>query len=140
MTAKSQTSVPAGLLQNRHYSGTIATALYNWPLFSGLLFFGLIGLLAGNFIPAPWHWLFIVAGTGSLILIINILLASFFAYDWGQKREYDRLAELASLDKATVVIDITAGKLRGTRGLLSRFQQGHYFVIDIYDPQKMPDA
>ena len=140
MAAKSQTRIPAGLLQNRHYSGTIATVLYNWPLFSGLLLFGLTALLAGGFFPAPWHWLFIMAGIGALILMANIIGASFIAYDWGQRREYDRLAELAGLDKATVVIDITAGKLRGTRGLLSLFQQGHYFIIDIYDPQKMPDA
>jgi ubiquinone/menaquinone biosynthesis C-methylase UbiE len=140
MTAKSQTRVPAGLLQNQHYSGTIATALYNWPLFGGILFFGLIALLAGSFMPAPWHWLLIIAGSGALVLIVNILAASFIAYDWGQKREYDRLVELGGLDKATVVIDITAGKLRGTRGLLSCFQQGHYFVIDIYDSEKMPDA
>jgi ubiquinone/menaquinone biosynthesis C-methylase UbiE len=139
MTAKSQTRVPSGLLLNRQYSGIIATVLYNWPLFSGFLFFGLIALGAGNFVPAPWHWLFIIVGAGALILMANILTAAFIAYDMGQKREYDRLAELGGLNKATVVIDITAGKLRGTRGLLSRFQQGHYFVIDIYDSQKMPD-
>src|SRR5262245_56413539 len=99
MAAKSQIRLPASLLQNIRYSGTMATLLYNWPLFRGLLLFALMALLAGGFMPAPWHWLFIIAGVGSLILVLNILGASFIAYDWGQRREYDRLAELAGLDK-----------------------------------------
>ena len=49
------------------------------------------------------------------------------------------MLELANITEANVVIDITAGKLRGTRGLLTRIQQGHYFVVDIYNAEKMPD-
>jgi len=39
-----------------------------------------------------------------------------------------------------VVLDITCGKLRGTRGLLPLFQQGHYFLLDIYDAEKMSES
>ena len=67
------------------------------------------------------------------------LAAAFIVYDWGKKREYDRLVELADLQAVNVIIDVTCGKLRGTQGLLSRLKHGHYFLIDIYDPEKMTD-
>jgi len=139
MTAKSQTGFSPGLLRNRQYSGTISTLLYNWPIFAGALLFGMIALVTSTFVEAPWNWIFRIAGIGTLGLVFNILVASFIVYDWGYKREYDRLAELGDLSKANVLIDITCGKLRGTRGLLSQLQQGHYFVIDIYDAKKMTD-
>jgi ubiquinone/menaquinone biosynthesis C-methylase UbiE len=69
----------------------------------------------------------------------SIVLATFVVYDAGQKHEYDRLAELGDLVKANVVLDITCGKLRGTRGLLPHFKKGHYFLIDIFDAAKMKD-
>ena len=139
MTAKSQTGFSPGLLRNRQYSGTISTLLYNWPIFGGALLFSLIALAASTLVETPWNWIFGIAGVGTLGLIFNILIASFIVYDWGHKREYDRLAELGDLSKANVLIDITCGKLRGTRGLLSHLRQGHYFVIDIYDAEKMTD-
>jgi ubiquinone/menaquinone biosynthesis C-methylase UbiE len=103
------------------------------------LFFALVTLGVGPWLDSPWRWLLLLAGLGSLALVFNILLGAFIAYDWGRKREYDRLAELADLPEANVVIDITCGKLRGSQGLLSRLKQGHYFLIDIYDAQKMTD-
>ncbi len=139
MTAKSQTRFTPNLLRNNQYFGTISTLLYNWPIFSGALACGLVALAASTFLNNPWNWILLLGGLIVLILIVNILVASFIVYDWGQKREYDRLAELGNLTEANVVIDITCGKLRGTRGLLSQFQQGHYFVIDIYEPKKMTD-
>jgi ubiquinone/menaquinone biosynthesis C-methylase UbiE len=140
MTAKSQTRFSPDLLRKPQYSGAISTLLYNWPIFSGALLFSLIALVVSIVINNLWSWVLLVGAIGVLGLVFNILAASFIVYDWGQKREYDRLAELGNLSEANVVIDITCGKLRGTRGLLSRFQQGHYFVIDIYDAQKMTDA
>ena len=140
MTAKSQAGFFPELLRKQQYSGTIATLVYNWPIFVGILVFGLATLLSSIFLIAPWNWLFIIAGAGALVLILNIVIASFIVYDLGRRREYDRLAELANLDEANVVIDVTCGKLRGTQGLLSRFAGGHYFVLDIYDPDKMADA
>jgi ubiquinone/menaquinone biosynthesis C-methylase UbiE len=139
MTAKSQSRLTPNLLRNGQYSGTISTILYNWPLFSGALFFGLIAIAASIFLRAPLNWLLLIAGAATCIVVLNIWIASFIVYDWGQQREYERLATLGNLSNANVVIDITVGKLRGTRGLLTRFQQGHYFVIDIYDPDKMSD-
>ncbi len=140
MTVKSETRFFPGLLSHRHYSGTFSTLLYNWPIFAGLLFFGLVALLAGLWLSTPWRWLFFAGSLGSLGLFVSILIASFVVYDWGDKHEYDRLVELGQLEQANVVIDITCGKLRGSRGLLSHFQRGHYFLIDIYDPVKMTDA
>lgn len=139
MTVKSQTGLFPYLLSNRHYSGTMSTLVYNWPIFAGALFFGVIALLVSTLTPDPWHWILLMSGLGTLGLMLSILATTFFVYDWGDKRDYDRLAELGQLDQANVVIDVTAGKLRGTRGLLTHFQQGHYFLIDIYDPQKMTD-
>ena len=139
MTAKLQSRLAPNLLRNGQYSGTISTIVYNWPLFSGALFFGLIAIAAGTFLHGPLNWLLPMAGIVTLLLVLNIWIASFIIYDWGRQREYERLAVLANLSDANVVIDITAGKLRGTRGMLTKFQQGHYFVIDIYDPAKMPD-
>jgi len=130
---------PALLLQHRQYSGTTSTLLYNWPIFVGMTLFGAIALSTGLLLSSPWQWLLVMAGAGSLGLILTILTATFIIYDWGAKHEYDRLAELGEIDKANVVLDITCGKLRGTRGLLEHFQSGHYFLIDIYDPEKMPD-
>jgi ubiquinone/menaquinone biosynthesis C-methylase UbiE len=140
MTIKSETPFSPGLLSHQHYSGMMSTVIYNWPIFVGLLFFGLVTLSASLWVPAPWHWLLILSGAGALGYIISILVASFFVYDWGNRREYDRLAELGNLAQANVVIDITCGKLRGTRGLLARFQPSYYFLIDIYDGAKMTDA
>ena len=140
MTVKSEMNFVPSLLSNRHYSGTVSTLLYNWPIFAGLLFFGVAALGASYLVSAPWSWLFAASGIGAVGLIASILTASFFVYDWGRQHEYDRLAQLGKLDQVNVVIDITCGKLRGTRGLLPNFQGGHYFLIDIYDAQKMPDA
>ena len=139
MTAKSQTGFSPGLLRKSQYSGTISTLLYNWPIFGGALLFGVIALATSTFVVSPWNWIFLIAGISTLGLVFNILMASFIVYDWGYRREYDRLAELGNLSKTNVLIDITCGKLRGTRGLLSHLQQGHYFVIDIYDAKKMTD-
>jgi len=139
MTAKSQTSLRPKLLGNTQYSGTISTLLYNWPVFVGAFIFGVVTIITGNLLFAPWNWLLLAAGIIVLIMAIDVLIASFFIYDWGHKREYHRLAELSDLSKVNVVIDVTCGKLRGTRGMLSQFEQGHYFVLDIYDPQKMSD-
>jgi len=139
MTAKSQTSIFPGLLRNRQYSGTITTLFYNWPIFGGALLFGGVALLASTLLTTPWNWILLAGGIAALLLVFNILIASFVVYDWGRRREYERLAELGGLSQANVVIDITSGKLRGTRGLLAHHKQGHYFVIDIYDPQKMTD-
>lgn len=140
MMVKSQARFFPNLLNNRHYSGLISTMLYNWPIFAGLLFFGIVMLTAGVWVPGPWHWLFLISGGGALVLILTILAASFVVYDWGERHEYDRLAELGNMAKANVVLDITCGKLRGSRGLLAQFQPAHYFLIDIYDPAKMTDA
>jgi ubiquinone/menaquinone biosynthesis C-methylase UbiE len=140
MTIKSEIRFFPGLLSSRHYSGTVSTLLYNWPIFAGLLFFGVAALGASYLVTAPWSWLFAASGIGAIGLIASILTASFFVYDWGRQHEYDRLAELGKLAQANVVIDITCGKLRGTRGFLPNFKGGHYFLIDIYDPQKMTDA
>lgn len=139
MTAKSQTRFSPGLLNNHRYYGTLSTLLYNWPTFGGMLFFSLAALAASMLLHRPWYWILLISGIGVLVLVVNILVASFVVYDWGRKHEYDRLIKLAGLSEANVVIDITCGKLRGTRGLLSRLQQGYYFVIDIYDAEKMPD-
>ena len=140
MTIKSQIGLFPGLLSNRRYSGTMSTLLYNWPLFAGLLGFGLVMLTVSYFVPSPWTWLTLVGGAGTLGLMASILTATFIVYDWGQRHEYDRLAELGYLNQANVVVDITCGKLRGTRGLLPLFKGGHYFLIDLYDPAKMTDT
>lgn len=139
MTAKSQTRVSPNLLSNRQYSGTMATFLYNWPIFAGMSFLGLVLAVGGAWLGGWYSLIAIGSGVLLLLYLVNILVGAFIVYDWGQQREYDRLAELGRLDQANVVIDVTAGKLRGTRGMLSRVEQGHYFVIDIYDPEKMPD-
>jgi ubiquinone/menaquinone biosynthesis C-methylase UbiE len=140
MALKPQTRFFPALLRHGQYSGTLSTLLYNWPIFGGTLFFGVVTVTASTWLASPWNWLLLIAGLGSFGLILNILFASFIVYDWGHKREYDRLLELAGLHSANVVIDITCGKLRGTQGLLSRLKQGHYFLIDIYDGQKMTDS
>ncbi len=140
MTVKSQTKgTPGLLLQNRHYSGTAATLLYNWPIFVGLLLFGMITLTSTVFVTTPWSTVLTVLGVGSFAVIVSILLNTYFVYDWGKTHEYDRLAELGQVDQANVVLDITCGKLRGTRGFLPHFQKGHYFLIDVYNAEKMPD-
>jgi ubiquinone/menaquinone biosynthesis C-methylase UbiE len=113
--------------------------LYNWPIFGGAIFFGLVALVVGMVVPAPWSWLFLASGLAVLALVVSILATSFFVYDWGNQHEYDRLAELGEVAQANVVLDITCGKLRGSRGLQSHHQQGYYFLIDIFDPQKMTD-
>ena len=139
MIVKSQTGLFPVLLGNRHYSGTMSTLLYNWPIFASILFFGMVMLLVSFFLPAPWTWIALICGIGALALILTILLATFIIYDWGVKHEYDRLAEVGNLEQANVVIDITCGKLRSTRGLLSLFEGGHYFLIDIFDAEKMTE-
>jgi ubiquinone/menaquinone biosynthesis C-methylase UbiE len=140
MTVKSQTGFFPTLLGNQNYSGTMSTLLYNWPIFASILFFGLVMLIVSFLLPRPWCWISLLFGSGALALIFTILAATFIVYDWGNQHEYDRLAELGNLDQANVVIDITCGKLRGTRGLLPLFKQGHYFLIDIYDPEKMMEG
>jgi len=139
MTVKSQSGLFPTLLSHRQYSGTITTLLYNWPVFAGALFFGVVALTASTWLPLPWSWLFLAGGVGVLALAVSILVTTFFVFDWGQQREYDRLAELGDVAKANVVIDITCGKLRGSRGLLPHHRSGHYFLIDVYDSAKMND-
>ena len=139
MTLKSQTGFFPSLLSSRQYSGTISTLFYNWPIFAGVLFFGLVTLSVSVMLTAPWTWLFLASGIGVLALAASILLTTFFVYDWGQQHEYDRLAKLGDVANANVVIDITCGKLRGSRGLLRHHQQGYYFLLDIFDPEKMAD-
>jgi len=140
MTVKSQTGLFPALLGSRHYSGTMSTLLYNWPLFAGMFFFGLVMSIVSLFLPVPWSGLALICGLGGLGLITSILATTYIVYDWGRRHEYDRLAELGQLDQANVVIDITCGKLRGTRGLLPLFKGGHYFLLDLYDPAKMTDS
>ncbi|MBN1220431.1 MAG: class I SAM-dependent methyltransferase [Anaerolineae bacterium] len=140
MTLKSQTGLFPALLINRHYLGTVSTLLYNWPVFASIFFFGLVMLVVSFFLPVPWNWLSLTCGLGALGLILTVLLTTYIVYDWGAKHEYDRLAELGNLQQANVIIDITCGKLRGTRGFLPLFKGGHYFLIDIYDPETMTEA
>jgi ubiquinone/menaquinone biosynthesis C-methylase UbiE len=140
MAVKSQIGLFPSLLSNRHYSGTVSTLLYNWPIFAGALFFALVALGVSVFLSGPWDWIFWISGIGVLGLIVSIPVATFIVYDWGHKHEYDRLIELGNVTQANVVIDITCGKLRGSRGLLPKYQQGHYFLIDLYDPAKMTDS
>lgn len=139
MTVKSQTGLFPSLLSNRQYSGTSSTLLYNWPIFAGVLFFSLVAFTVSRVLPQPWAWLLLLSGIAVLGMAVSILATTFFVYDWGRQHEYDRLAELGNVADANVVIDITCGKLRGTRGLLPHHSHGHYFIIDIYDPQKMND-
>ena len=139
MAAKSQSSFFPSLLRHHQYSGAISSVLYNWPLFGGALLFALTSIVAGTLLQSPWNWVLIVVGIATMVLFTNIVIASFIVYDWGQKREYNRLGELANSAEANVVIDVTSGKLRGTRGMLSQVKQGHYFIIDIFDPDKMTD-
>ncbi|HEX9923663.1 MAG TPA: hypothetical protein VGD99_13475, partial [Anaerolineae bacterium] len=125
MTAKSPAKrFPNLLLANHHYSGTSATVLYNWPIFAGIFFFGVVTLSLGLLIAPAWSSLLVIVGLGSFAVITAILLATYLVYDRGQQREYDRLAELGRVGEANVVLDITAGKLRGTRGLLPHFKSG----------------
>jgi ubiquinone/menaquinone biosynthesis C-methylase UbiE len=137
---KTHTNFFPSMLRNRQYSGMVATLLYNWPLFGGGLFFGLVALGLSFWLSPPWAGLAALNGIAVLGLLGSILLASFIVYDWGEQHEYDRLAELGRLSEANVVIDITCGKLRGTRGLLSHLHGGYYFLVDIYDPALMSDA
>jgi len=139
MTVKSDTGLFPALLSKPQYSGAISTLLHNWPVFIGVLFFAGVTLTAAMWLSAPWNWLFGLSGGATLTVAATILLTSFIVYDWGARREYDRLAELGQVSQTNVVIDVTAGKLRGTRGLLPHHQNGHYFLVDIFDPQKMKD-
>ncbi|HEX9925102.1 MAG TPA: class I SAM-dependent methyltransferase [Anaerolineae bacterium] len=139
MFVKSQSKFFPALLSHRQYSGTISTLLHNWPIFAGALFFGLVALAVSALLAAPWRWFLLAGGLGTLGLMLSILVASYLVYDWGSRRDYDRLAELGDMGQANVVIDLTCGKLRSTRGVLSRFQPGHYFLIDLYDAEKMKD-
>lgn len=139
MTVKSDTGLFPTLLSKPQYSGAISTLLHNWPVFIGVLFFASVTLTASLWLSTPWNWLFTLSGSAALVVAVSIILTSFFVYDWGTRREYDRLAELGQVNQANVVIDVTAGKLRGTRGLLPHHQNGHYFLVDIFDPQKMKD-
>ncbi|GAB4460316.1 MAG: hypothetical protein Kow0031_39890 [Anaerolineae bacterium] len=140
MAAKSTTSIAPTLLRNQQYFGTFSTMLYNWPIFAACLGFGAVALVVSTVLAPPWSILLAVAGGLALLLLLTILIGSFVAYDWGRKREYHRLVELADAKNANVVIDITAGKLRGTRGLLQQIEGGHYFVVDIFDSEKMTDT
>ncbi len=141
MTVKSQTGLFPALLNNQQYSGTMSTVLYNWPIFASILFFGLVMLVVSAFLPAPWQWIALTGGAGSMGIILSALVTTYLVYDAGTRHEYDRLAELGDLDEANVVLDITCGKLRGTRGFLPLFKRnGHYFLIDIYDPEKMTES
>ncbi len=139
MIVKSETKIASNLLSNDQYFGTIAMLLYNWPLFASALVFSTVTISVGWWLSAWWGGLFWGSGMAVLGLSLSILLASFMVYDWGD-HEYDRLVELGNLPQANVVADITCGKLRGTRGLLAHFSGGHYFLLDIYDPAKMPDV
>jgi ubiquinone/menaquinone biosynthesis C-methylase UbiE len=140
MTAKSQIRISPELLSNQQFSGTIAAWLYNWPIFSGLLLFGVVLLCAGSLIHSAWAILVWGPGLLALLFVLGVTLASFVVYDWGREREYHRLVTLGQVADVNVVIDITAGKLRGTRGLLAATHSNHYFVVDIFDAEKMPDA
>lgn len=140
MTAKSQPELSPSLRRNIQYSGTVSNLLYNWPIFAGIFLFGAVAVVSGTLLSYPWNWIFISAGVLALIIGLNILIVSFVVYDWGPRREYDRLAELSNLSDANVIIDVTCGKLRGTQGLLSRVQNSHYLLLDIYDPEKMTDS
>jgi hypothetical protein len=62
MTAKSQPHLAPTLLRNQQYSGTVATLLYNWPIFVGILLFSLSAFLVTPVLAAPWHWLVMGAG------------------------------------------------------------------------------
>jgi ubiquinone/menaquinone biosynthesis C-methylase UbiE len=117
----------------------MATVLYNWPIFAGIMVFGIVSLATGTLLGSPWNWLLILAGILVFGLAGSVLVGSFIVYDWGSEREYKRLADLGDLEQANVVIDVTAGKLRGTRGLLPLVKGGHYFIVDIFDPEKMTD-
>ncbi|MDM8532414.1 class I SAM-dependent methyltransferase [Anaerolineales bacterium HSG25] len=139
MTVKTESKLLPTLLTSRQYSGMMATFIYNWPIFAGIVLFSTVVIGASFVVPTPWRELFLLSGIGGLVWAMLILLASFVVYDWGDQHEYDRLAELGELEKANVVVDVTCGKLRGSRGILPRFQGGHYFLIDIYDEAKMPD-
>lgn len=139
MTAKSQPRLAPSLLRNQQYSGTVATFLYNWPIFAGVMVFGIVALGTSSLLETPWSWLLILAGILVFIFAISVLLGSFIVYDWGTNREYKQLARLGNIEQANVVIDVTAGKLRGTRGLLPLVKGGHYFIVDIFDPERMTD-
>jgi SAM-dependent methyltransferase len=141
MTVKSQTGLFPSLLRNQHYSGTMTTLLYNWPIFASTLFFGLVMLGVSLLLPGPWTWLALICGLGALGIVLSVLLTTYLVYDAGASHEYDRLAELGRLNEANMVLDITCGKLRGTRGFLPLFKRsGHYFLIDIYDSTKMTES
>ena len=77
MSAKSQPRFSPSLLRNSQYSGTISTLFYNWPIFVGALFCGLIALVAGTVMYTPWNWVLLSGGIFVLVLAINILVASF---------------------------------------------------------------
>lgn len=139
MTVKSQAKLFPRLLSNRHYSGTMATLVYNWPIFMGAVVFSLVALGVSLGLSTAWGWALGAVGMLTLLLLASILATTYVVYDWGTRREYDRLIELGHLHEANVIIDVTAGKLRGTRGLLDRLRRGHYFVIDIFNPDTMTD-
>ena len=141
MTVKSQSGFFPTLLRSRHYSGTMSTLLYNWPIFASILFFGLVMLGVSILLSTPWAGLALVGGLGAFGVVLSVLITTYFVYDAGANHEYDRLAELGNLAEANVVLDITCGKLRGTRGFLPLFKRsGHYFLIDIYDSEKMNES
>lgn len=139
MTAKSQTRLKPRLLGDSQYSGTLSTLLYNWPIFLGVFLFSTVTLIAGSLIMTPWNWLLLTAGGVVLLFGLSVLIASFFVFDVGRQREYHRLAELGDVAQVNVIIDVTCGKLRGTRGMLSQNDRGHYFVLDIYNVETMSD-
>lgn len=139
MTVKAQSRFVPNILSNQQYSGMGATLLYNWPIFVGGGLFSVVFLLVGAATPSPLHWFFWLSGGAVLFLLLSILTASYIIYDWGDGREYSRLAEIGQLDQANILVDITCGKLRGTRGVLSHFKGGHYFLLDLFNPKTMTD-
>ena len=81
MTVKSQSGLFPTLLSHRQYSGTVSTLLYNWPIFAGALFFGVVTITVSTWLPSLWGWLFFAGGLGVLALAVNILVTTFFVYD-----------------------------------------------------------
>lgn len=131
------------MYQERRFQNTIRALRDRWPTFLST-YLGIISAVVVIGISLLNGWFaFVPMALGLIIFLVLFLIARLWAlyhlFDEEGIRPHDRLFDLGNVQATEMVVYIDYGERYRGLDLVRRLSSGRMIVVDIYNPQWMPN-
>lgn len=129
--------------RERRFQETIRVLQHQWPLFVGL-YGGIVVVLIVIGLSLQRGWFgFVPIGLAFIIILGSYLGSRLWAiyhlYDNDGLRPHDFLFDLGQIQDTDTVVYLDIGNRRRALNLMRRLTTGKMIIIDLYNPQWMPN-